>query len=108
MKEYTKLVIPTIEAQMEKEGIELWKLPSGRMIGNCPLCDDNTKSMMINPERQVFVCDKCNKGGQLVTFLKYFKGFTRTQAEIYLERQAIVAIEKEKLEISLRMDKGDE
>ena len=38
-------------------------------MGKCPFHDDQTPSLSVSPEKQLFYCFSCGKGGDVITWL---------------------------------------
>ena len=49
-------------------------------FGVCPFHDDHSPSMSVSPERQLFKCFVCNKGGNVFTFVKDYENISYIEA----------------------------
>ena len=49
-------------------------------FGICPFHDDHTPSMSVSPERQLYKCFVCNKGGNVFTFVKDYENISFIEA----------------------------
>jgi hypothetical protein len=58
--------------QLRRSGKEL--------AGLCPLHDEKTPSFSVNEEKQVFYCHGCHEGGDVVAFIRKFKGLSYREA----------------------------
>lgn len=76
---------PDIVRIMEKEGIQFSRGSRGGLKCVCPLHEDKSPSMNVDPERQVFYCHGCAQGGDVITFIKKLHGLSFNQALAYLE-----------------------
>lgn len=109
MKVYDVIKRPEIVQQFEKEGFEMVRVASGMCYMDCPLCGNTNKSVSIDPVKQIWACEACNKGGKIEAFYKRWKHISRSMAVEYLERQQILAIlsEEEKVRNVIEdIDKG--
>jgi len=67
--------------------------------GLCPFHDEKTPSFMVSPERQIFHCFGCSKGGNVFTFLMEMDGVTFPEAVRVLgERVGIEVVRSERPE----------
>ncbi|ADE19460.1 DNA primase [Mycoplasma crocodyli] len=55
-------------------------------VGLCPFHSDNTPSMNVSSEKQIFKCFSCNVGGNAIAFLMKFKNFKYIEAIEYLAK----------------------
>jgi len=76
---------PDIVKVMEKEGIQLTNGARGGLKCRCPLHEDQSPSMTVNVDKQVFYCFGCGEGGDVITFIKKLHGLSFKQALAYLE-----------------------
>ena len=69
---------------IESQGVQLKKNGSS-YIGICPFHDDKTPSLRVTPEKGLWNCFGCNKGGDVISFYQYLKGIDNKQAiqELY-------------------------
>lgn len=66
---------PEIVAVLTKEGIELKK--KGKYYwAPCPFHKEKNPSFMVNPERQTFHCFGCHQHGDVVSFIRSFRGLS--------------------------------
>jgi DNA primase len=43
-------------------------------MGSCPLHDDQHPSLRVNPDKQVWYCDPCGTGGDVIRFVELVEG----------------------------------
>lgn len=68
-------VKPDLIATMEREGIELKR--KGRSFWvSCPLHEDRTPSLKVDPDKQIFFCFSCHCGGDVITFVQKLHGLS--------------------------------
>ncbi len=78
------------------EAVRLKK--SGRnYIGLCPFHSEKTPSFTVSPEKQIFHCFGCAKGGNVFTFLMNQSGFTFPEAVRTLANRYAVEIPEHEL-----------
>ena len=68
---------------------------NGLYVGNCVLHKDDSESMVVYPDKQVFHCFGCGKGGNAATFLMELKGIHMDKAVEALARLEGMKIEKD-------------
>lgn len=56
------------------------KLHGKNYFGICPFHDDHSPSMSVSPDRQLFKCFVCNKGGNVFTFIKDYENISYIEA----------------------------
>ena len=49
-------------------------------FGICPFHDDHSPSMSVSPERQLYKCFVCNKGGNVFNFVKDYENISFIEA----------------------------
>jgi len=65
-----------------------------KLKGLCPLHQEKTPSFYVDPDKQLFYCFGCGKGGDLFTFLMEVEGLTFPEAVERLAKRAGISIEK--------------
>ena len=61
-------------------------------MGLCPFHDEKTPSFSVNPERQIFHCFGCGKGGSVFTFLMEHENVTFVEAVHHIARRLHITI----------------
>ncbi len=61
-------------------------------MGLCPFHDEKTPSFSVNPERGIFHCFGCGKGGSVFTFLMEHENVTFVEAVRHIARRLNIAI----------------
>ncbi|MCE7873173.1 toprim domain-containing protein [bacterium CPR1] len=64
---------------LAQQGVQAQKQGKSWMA-RCPFHDDSTASMSVDPEKNLWHCFGCQKGGDLFTFLRERDGLTHAQA----------------------------
>ncbi len=78
-------------AQIIGEYVRLKK--RGRSFdGLCPFHTEKTPSFKVNPDRQIYHCFGCGKGGNVFTFLMEHEKMTFTEAVRHLAQKANIVI----------------
>lgn len=69
---------------IESRGVQLKKNGSG-YIGLCPFHEDNNPSLRVTPEKSLWNCMSCDKGGDVITFHELTENISNKQAihELY-------------------------
>jgi DNA primase len=72
-------------------------LPSGKNFkGLCPIHKEKTPSFYVLPDKQIYHCFGCQKGGDVFAFLREVEKFTFPEAVHQLARKCGVHIEQQK------------
>ncbi|UVO15685.1 DNA primase [Mesomycoplasma ovipneumoniae] len=63
--------------------------PNGRntFVGLCPFHEDTNPSLSVSISKQIFKCFSCQKGGNIVSFVMFWKNFNFFQAVEYLNKE---------------------
>src|SRR5258706_9298041 len=59
----------------------------------CPFHKEKTASFNVNPQKQIFHCFGCHKGGDVFTFVKEYENIGFTDAVVRLAERAKIPVE---------------
>ena len=62
--------------------------------GNCPFHQEKTPSFVVNPNKNIFKCFGCGKGGDSVSFIMEHEKFTFPEALRYLAQKYHIDVEE--------------
>src|SRR5208337_2802069 len=65
-------------------------------VALCPFHKEKTPSFNVNPQRQIFHCFGCHKGGDVFTFVKEYESIDFVEAVRRLADRAKIPLESEK------------
>ena len=65
--------------------------------GNCPFHQEKTPSFVVNPNKNIFKCFGCGKGGDSVSFIMEHEKFSFPEALRYLANKYHIVIEETKV-----------
>jgi len=72
------------------------KRAGGAFVALCPFHKEKTPSFHVNPQRQIFHCFGCHKGGDVFKFVREFEGLEFPEAVRRLAERARIPLEFEK------------
>lgn len=67
----------------------------GRFVGRCPFHEERTPSFSVNPVDKLFYCFGCNKGGDLIEFVRQTQGLDFVGAVEWLGNRFGIALDYE-------------
>lgn len=68
--------------------VQLSKRSAKNFFGLCPFHREDTPSFSVSPSKQIFYCFGCNKGGDVVTFIREIEGLSYPEALRLLAERA--------------------
>jgi DNA primase len=71
------------------------KRAGANFVALCPFHKEKTPSFHVNPQRQIFHCFGCHKGGDVFTFIKEYENITFPEAVKRLADRARIPLEYE-------------
>lgn len=72
---------------------------------NCPFHHEKTPSFMVSPEKQIWHCFGCNKGGSVINFVMEMEGLSFVEALRVLAPKAGVKLERQDPQIASRRNR---
>src|SRR6266850_3643471 len=72
------------------------KRAGANFVALCPFHKEKTPSFNVNPQKQIFHCFGCHKGGDVFTFVKEYESIDFPEAVRRLAERAKIPIEHEK------------
>lgn len=67
-------------------------------VGLCPFHDEKTPSFSVNPEKQIFYCFGCGKGGDVFEFIRDINNMTFPEALSHLAEKTGVTLRERRLQ----------
>src|SRR5512139_244223 len=71
------------------------KRAGANFVANCPFHKEKTPSFNVNPQRQIFHCFGCHKGGDVFTFVKDYENISFMEAVRRLAERARIPLDFE-------------
>ena len=68
--------------------VRLGKKSGSNMFGLCPFHSERTPSFSVNPDRQIYHCFGCGKGGGVINFIMEIENFSFPEAVEFLAKRA--------------------
>ncbi len=78
--------------QLKKKGRSFW--------GLCPFHSEKTPSFSVDPDKQIYKCFGCDRGGDVISFVMDKKGFSFAEAITELALKAGITLEPDKRQSS--------
>lgn len=72
--------------------VHLTKKSGANLFGLCPFHSEKTPSFSVNPERQIYHCFGCGKGGSVVNFIMEIENLSFPDAVRFLARRAGIEV----------------
>jgi CHC2 zinc finger len=69
-----------IQRVLEARGIELKRHGAKDLVGLCPLHNEQTPSFVLSPERWLWHCFGCDRGGDVISLTQQLEGVSFRQA----------------------------
>src|SRR5688572_15249058 len=76
------------------------KRAGANFVALCPFHKEKTPSFHVNPQRQIFHCFGCHKGGDVFTFVKEYENLHFTEAVKRLADRAKIPLEFENADVA--------
>ena len=75
--------------------VRLTKKSGANLFGLCPFHSEKTPSFSVNPEKQIFHCFGCGKGGDVINFIREIENLSFPEAVEFLARRAGLEVPRE-------------
>ena len=86
-----KQQIPLLEYLQSQDWEPVRRITGGRVMGLCPLHADHRPSFLVDPNKNLFYCYGCGRGGDVIRFAELYHGARFPQAMALLRRWSGVA-----------------
>jgi len=81
-----KQQIPLLEYLQAQDWTPARRIAGGRVMGLCPLHADHRSSFLVDPNKNLFYCYGCGRGGDVIRFAELYHGARFPQAMALLRR----------------------
>ena len=85
-------------AEVVSEYVHLGRRSGSNMFGLCPFHNEKTPSFSVNPDRQIYHCFGCGKGGDVISFIMDVENLTFPEAVEKLARRAGMAMPEQEFD----------
>jgi DNA primase len=82
-------------ADVVSDYVRLTKKSGANLFGLCPFHSEKTPSFSVSPEKQIFYCFGCGKGGGVISFIMEMERLSFADAVAFLARRAGVELPEE-------------
>ena len=72
-------------------------------FGNCPFHNENTPSMSVSPDKQIFHCFGCNEGGNVISFLMKIENMDFSETLKFLAGRARIDLPEQNFSDEYKM-----
>ena len=79
-------------AEVVSEYVKLGKRSGANLFGLCPFHNEKTPSFSVSPDKQIYHCFGCGKGGGVISFIMEIEGLTYPEAVEFLAKRAGMAL----------------
>jgi DNA primase len=86
--ELLKQQIPLLDYIEGQDGKPARRIARGRLMGLCPLHADRNPSFLLDPNKNLFYCYGCGRGGDVIRFAELYHGVPFGEAIALLRRWA--------------------
>ena len=90
-------------AEVVSEYVKLGKRSGSNLFGLCPFHNEKTPSFSVSPDKQIYHCFGCGKGGGVISFIMEIEGLTYPEAVEFLARRAGMALPQQETDDSSRL-----
>ena len=84
------------------EYVRLGKRSGANLFGLCPFHNEKTPSFSVSPDKQIYHCFGCGKGGGVINFIMEIEGLTFPEAVEFLARRAGMTVPQQENDASSR------
>ena len=81
-----KQQIPLLEYLQAQDWQPARRIAGGRVMGLCPLHADHRPSFLVDPNKNLFYCYGCGRGGDVIRFAELYHGARFAEALARLRR----------------------
>ena len=88
--------------EVVSEYVHLGRRSGSNMFGLCPFHNEKTPSFSVNPDKQIYHCFGCGKGGDVISFIMEVENLTFPEAVEKLARRAGMAMPEQEFDAQSR------
>ena len=82
-------------ADVVSEYVRLGKRSGANLFGLCPFHNEKTPSFCVSPDKQIYHCFGCGKGGGVINFIMEIEGLSFPEAVEFLAKRAGMELPRE-------------